>query len=405
MQTYDKPSRGGPLAGVRVLDLGTMVAGPVAATFMADFGADVIKVEQPGSGDTLRDLGPFCEGEGLWWQVEGRNKKSVTLDLRQPEGQQLLKQLVAQADVVIENFRPGTLEKWGLGYAQLAETNPRVVMLSVSGFGQTGPYAQRAGYDRIALAFSGVMGITGYSDRPPVRVGTSIADYSTATMGAFAVMMALYHRDVHGGQGQQIDLALYESMFRFTDSMVPAYDRLGKIRARTGNVHQAAAPGNTYETNDGRYLILTISGDTLFRRLCHAIGRPEMAADPKYATHTLRWEHVGELNDIVGRWILANEVETVSAALTGQGVPFSLVLGVADIMENQHYAERANLETVQHPRLGPLKMPGIVPKMSGTPAEPIAAAPALGADNESVLRGLLGLGAEEYERLRSQRVI
>ena len=296
--------RSGPLSKIRVIDLGTMVAGPVAATQMADFGADVIKVEQPGTGDTLRGVGPFYEGECLWWQVEGRNKRSITLDLRQEQGQALLKRLVAEADVVIENFRPGTLEKWNLSYAQLAAVNPAIVMLSVSGFGQTGPYADRAGYDRIALAFSGVMGITGFPDRPPVRVGTSIADYSTAIMGAFAIMMALYHRDVNGGQGQQIDLALYEPMFRFTDTMVLAYDKLGRMRERTGNVHQAAAPGNTFQMKDGRFLIMTISGDVLFRKLCHALGRPAMANDPKYANHTLRWQHVQELNDLTARWIL-----------------------------------------------------------------------------------------------------
>jgi len=397
--------RQGPLSKLRVLDLGTMVAGPVAATLMADFGADVIKVEQPGTGDTLRGLGPFYEGECLWWQLEGRNKRSITLDLRQAEGQSLLKRLVAESDVVIENFRPGTLEKWNCGYAQLAGVNPALVMLSVSGFGQTGPYAQRAGYDRIALAFSGVMGMTGFPDRPPVRIGNSMADYSTATMGAFAVMMALYNRDVNGGKGQQIDLALYESVFRFTDSMVLAYDKLGKQRERTGNVHQAAAPGNTFPTKDGRFLIMTISGDVLFRKLCQAMGRPGMGDDPRYANHTLRWENVHELNDIAGRWIVENEVEDVTAALTRNGVPFSLALAVADIFEDPHYEARGNLETVEHPKLGPLRMQGIVPKMLGTPAGPIEPAHDLGQDNEEVIGGLLGVDREEFRRLQAQGVI
>ena len=319
MAAEQTPERTGPLKRLRVLDLGTMVAGPVAATMMADFGADVIKVEQPGTGDTIRALGPFYQEQGLWWQVEGRNKQSVTIDLRQAEGQALLKRLVAEADVVIENFRPGTLEKWDLGYETLAKVNPGVVMLSVSGFGQTGPYAQRAGYDRIALAFSGVMAMTGYPDRPPVRIGNSMADYAAATMGAFAVMMALYHRDVNGGKGQQIDLGLYESVFRFTDSMVLAYDRLGKIRERTGNVHQAAAPGNNFETKDGRFITMTISGDTLFKRLCLAMGRAEMGDDPRYATHTMRFQQIAQLNDIVATWMKTTEVEDVAAALTRQG--------------------------------------------------------------------------------------
>ena len=404
-QQVPKPPRSGPLSKLRVIDLGTMVAGPVAATLMGDFGADVIKVEQPGTGDTLRGLCPFYEGECLWWQLEGRNKRSVTLDLRQAEGQALLKRLVAEADVVIENFRPGTLEKWNLGYEQLAQVNPAIVMLSVSGFGQTGPYAQRAGYDRIGLAFSGVMGITGFADRPPVRVGTSVADYATATMGAFAVMMALYHRDVNGGQGQQIDLALYEPMFRFTDSMVLAYDKLGRVRERTGNVHQAAAPGNTFRMKDGRYIIMTISGDVLFRKLCQALGREEMADDPRYANHTARWQHIEELNDIAARWIEENEAAAVTAALSRHGVPYSVVLTVSDIFEDAHYAARQNLETVEHPKLGPLRMQGVVPRMLGTPAEPIAPAHDLGQDNEDVFQQLLGVERDEYQRLQAHGVI
>src|ERR1017187_8683422 len=288
------PERAGPLNNLRVIDLGTMVAAPVAGTLLADFGAEVIKVEQPECGDTIRELGPYLEGESLWWNVDGRNKKSVTIDLRQEKGQALLRRLVAKADALVENFRPGALEKWNSGYEQLAAVYPGLVMLSVSGFGQTGPFAKRSGYDRIGLAFSGIMAITGYPDRPPVRIGTSMADYMTATLGAFAVMMALYNRDANGGPGQQIDLALYESMFRFTESMTLAYDRLGIVRERTGNVHYGAAPGNNYETIDGRYLTLTISGDTLFKRLCHAMARPELAEVPAYATHKQRWEHIGE---------------------------------------------------------------------------------------------------------------
>lgn len=405
MNQDNTSARKGPLASLRVLDLGTMVAGPVAATLMADFGAEVIKVEQPGTGDTIRDLGPFLEGESLWWNVEGRNKKSVTIDLRQKEGQELLKKLVASADAVVENFRPGTLEKWNLGYPELAKVNPGLVMLSVSGFGQTGPYAQRAGYDRIGLAFSGVMDMTGYADRPPVRLGISIADYATATLGAFSVMMALYHRDANGGTGQQIDLALYESMFRFTDSMSLAYDRLGMVRKRTGNVHQAAAPGNNFATKDGRFLTMTISGDTLFQRLCQAMGRPDMAADPRYASHSLRWQHVQELNDLVGAWIVGSEVSAVATALTNHGIPFALALSIVDIFEDPHYEARGNLETVAHPTLGPLRMQGVVPKLSGTPGGPIAAAPTLGANNEEVFLGSLGMDRAELDALRAHGVV
>ncbi len=406
--THDRteaPRATGPLASLRVLDLGTMVAGPVACTYLSDFGAEVIKVEQPGSGDTLRGLGPFKDGESLWWNVEGRNKKSVTIDLRKEKGQLLLKQLVLQADVLVENFRPGTLEGWNIGYAELAKVNPKLIMLSVSGFGQTGPYSKRAGYDRMGLAFSGVMGMTGNPDAPPVRVGISVADYSTATLGAFAIMMALHHRDSQGGSGQQIDLSLYETMFRFTDSMVSAYDMLGMVRQRTGNVHQAAAPGNNYETKDGRFVVMTISGDTLFKKLCHALGRVELASDPKYLSHALRWQHVAELNEIVAKWMAAREVQEVTRTLDEHGVPYSIIYSVDDIVEDPHYSARENIIEVEHPRLGPVKMQGVVPKLSGTPSAPPRAAPALGADNEAIFMGRLGMERAQYEELLSEGII
>jgi len=395
----------GALGGLRVLDIGTMVAGPVAGTLMADFGAEVIKVEQPGGGDTLRGLGPFAKGESLWWNVDGRNKKSITLDLRQPKGQEILRRLVARSDAVIENFRPGTLARWGLAYEQLAEVNPALVMLSVSGFGQTGPYAPRAGYDRIGLAFSGVMGLIGYPDRPPVRAGISIADYTTAVLGAFSLMMALYHRDAAGGPGQQIDLALYESMFRLTESLTSSYDQLGTVRQRTGNQHFGAAPGNTFETRDGRYLILTISGNTLFARFCQAIGRPEMAKAPEYATHDLRWQSLDTLNRITADWILAHDVDTITETLEAHGIPFSLVMSIDEIVRHPQYEARENIVTVDHPKLGPLRMQGVIPKLSRTPGGPVAAAPDIGQHNQEIYQGLLGMEAAELERLRAERVI
>jgi crotonobetainyl-CoA:carnitine CoA-transferase CaiB-like acyl-CoA transferase len=395
----------GPLANLRVLDLGTMVAGPVAGTLMADFGAEVIKVEQPGSGDTIRALGPFSKGESLWWNVDGRNKKSITLNLRQARGQELLRELVARSDVVVENFRPGTLAKWGLDYENLSAINPALVMLSVSGFGQNGPYASRAGYDRIGLAFSGVMALTGYPDRPPVRVGTSVADYSTALMGAFSVMMALYHRDARGGQGQQIDLALYETMFRFTESLTAAYDQLGMVRRRTGNVHFGAAPGNTFETADGRYMIVTISGDTLFVRFCRAMGRPELAQDSRYSTHELRYQAVEELNRLAADWIRGTPVQEVSTALEAHGIPYSIVLTIDDIVRDPQYQAREDIITVDHPRLGPLRMQGVVPKMSRTPGSVTSAAPSVGEHNDEIYGGLLGLDAATLRELREEQVI
>jgi crotonobetainyl-CoA:carnitine CoA-transferase CaiB-like acyl-CoA transferase len=382
-----------------------MVAGPVACTFLSDFGAEVIKVEQPGTGDTLRGLGPFKDGESLWWNLEGRNKKSVTLDLRTEQGQQILKRLVCEADAVVENFRPGTLENWNIGYSELAKLNPRLVMLSVSGFGQTGPYAKRAGYDRVGLAFSGVMGMTGLPDTPPVRVGISVADYSTAALGAFAVMMALYHRDVTGGPGQQIDLSLYETMFRFTDTMVSAYDQLGMVRQRTGNVHQAAAPGNNFQTKDGRFIVMTISGDVLFKKLCRAIGREDAAVDVRFENHETRWQYVHELNSMVSDWMASRDADVIAAALNEHGVPFSIIYSVEDIFQDPHYLARENVISVEHPTLGNVKMPGVVPRMSATPSAPPQAAPALGAHNEEVFMGLLGMQRDEFDQLRSSGVI
>lgn len=393
------------LGKLTVIDIGTMVAAPVAGTLMADFGAHVIKVEQPGKGDTLRGLGPFLEEESLWWNTDGRNKKSITLNLRTPEGQALLKKLVIKADVILENFRPGTLEAWGLDYNTLAAINPRLIMLSVSGFGQTGPLSQRAGYDRIALAFSGVMALNGYPDRPPVRIATSMADYLTATLGAFAIMTALYHRDTNGGRGQQIDLALYESMFRMTESLTSAYDRLGLVRTRTGNVHYGAAPGNNFETQDGRFITLTCSGDAIFKRLCEAMDRPDMLEAPEFASHALRWEKIEELNQIVAHWIKHQTVEEVTTALDTHGVAYAIALTIEDIVAHPHYEARNNIVSVQHPTLGPIKMQGVVPRFSDIPNRNPEPAPAVGQHNEEIYLGDLGLSQDEYQRLQEAGVL
>lgn len=389
-----------PLSGIRVLDLGTMVAGPVAATLLADFGAEVIKLEQPGKGDPIRHSGPFADGESLYWHVEGRNKKSVTLDLHVPQGQALLRELVKHVDVLIENFRPGTMDKWNVGWATLREINPRLIMLSVSGFGQTGPYASRPAYDRVALAFSGFLNMTGYPDRAPVRPGSAVADYQAALMGAFAVALSLYDRDKQGGTGRQIDVSLYEAVLRFTDVMVTAYAKLGTKRERRGNSHFAAAPGDHYETNDGRYIALTISADNVFRRLCQALARPELGVDAKFATHANRVANYAEINGIVADWIREQSVEHVCAQLTENGVPHALIYSVQDIVTDPHYAARGSLATIDHPKLGALKMPGILPRIGDALPPPLRAAPELGAHTEEVLREWLGYTQARLDELR-----
>lgn len=395
----------GPLAGIRVLDLGTMIAGPVAATLLGDFGAEVIKIEQPKGGDPIRSNGPQVEGEGLWWNVEGRNKRSVTLDLRQPEGQRILRDLAAQADVLVENFRPGTLDRWNIGYEALQAVNSQLVVLSVSGYGQTGPYSPRAAYDRIGLAFSGLLHVTGFPDRPPVRPGTAMADYQSAILGAFAVMVALFHRDARGGAGQHIDASLFESVFRFTDVLVTAYDKLGVARERRGNLHFAAAPGEHFETRDGRYLVITVSSDGVFRRLCEAMGQPGLAEDPRFSSHNVRWENIEAINAVVARWIRESPLSDVTAALDRNGLAYSLVYSAADIVSDPHYEARGSISTIEHPRIGPLKVQAPQPHLRGTPAPPLRPAPALGQDTHAVLAELLHLSSVDIDALRLKGVI
>jgi len=395
----------GPLAGVRVIELGTMIAGPVAATLLGDFGADVIKIEQPKGGDPIRKSGAIVNGESLYWNVEGRNKRSVTIDMRVPDGQALLRELVKQADVLIENFRPGTMKRWGVDYETLKEINPKLIMLSISGYGQDGPNAGLASYDRVALAFAGFLNITGYPDRPPVRPGTAIADYQTALFGAFGVMIALFHRDARGGDGQHIDAALYETIFRFTDTMITAYDKLGVKRHRTGNSHYAASPGDHYPMQDGRFLALTVAADNVFRRLCVAMSQPELADDPRFATHPARVENYATINEIVATYIRSHPPQEVLTSLSEQGVPNSLILSVEEILVDPHYAARGVIATIDHPRIGPIKMPSVLPKMTGTPPPPLRHAPLLGENTDEILITMLGMDKAKVDALRERGVI
>ena len=392
--------RGGVLAGIRVIELGTMIAGPVAATLLGDFGAEVIKIEPPGSGDPIRHSGPFVGEESLYWNVEGRSKRSVTLDLRKPEGQAVLRQLVAHADVLVENFRPGTMARWGLSYDVLKELNPRLVMLSISGFGQTGPNAERPAYDRISLAFAGFLNMTGYPDQPPVRPGTALADYQSALLGAFSIMVALYERDARGGGGQQIDLSLFEAVFRFTDVMITAYDKLGIERKRSGNRHFAASPGDHYLSSDGKYVALTVAATNVFKRLCTAIGRPELGEEPRFESHIRRVENYDEINGIVADWIKARTAAEVIRILEANGLPHSLIYTPKDIVADAHYAARGAIATLEHPIIGTLKLPAIQPHFSNGPPPAMRPAPALGADTEEVLSELLGMPAADIATLR-----
>lgn len=394
-------NRGGPLAGIRVIEVGTMIAGPVAATLLGDFGAEVLKIEPPGVGDPIRHSGPFVGEESLYWNVEGRSKRSVTLDLRRPEGQAVLRDLVEHADVLIENFRPGTMERWELDYPRLRARNPRLIMLSISGFGQTGPNSRRPAYDRISLAYAGFLNMTGYPDRAPVRPGTALADYQSALLGAFSLMVALYDRDRGDGTGQQIDLSLFEAVFRFTDVMITAYDKLGMARDRAGNRHFAAAPGDHYLAADGKYVAMTVAADNVFRRLCDAIGRSDLADDERFVSHIKRVEHFDAINGVVIEWFLARPARDAATILEEFGIPHSLIFTPADIAVDEHYAARGAITEIEHPVIGKFRLPAIQPHFSKGPPPEMRPAPALGADTEAVLTEILGMTTEAIASLRA----
>ena len=402
-----------PLAGIRVLDIGTLIAGPFGATMLGDFGAEVIKVEQPGRGDALRGT-PEDDGRAARsgnWLVEGRNKKSITLDLRQAAGQAVLKELIAHADVLMENFTPGTLERWNLGWEQVHAINPRLIMTRVSGYGQKGPYAKRAGYDRIALGFSGYMYPTGFPDRFPVRPAFPTADYNTGTFGALATMFALYARDAQdashpgSGKGQLIDLALYEAPFRITAEMMTQYAKTGAIRERIGNRNPTFAPAGTFQTKEGRYVQIAAGGDGIWPRLCAAIDRPELANDPRYATSRERQARADELEALLADWISAHEFAEIERRLVGANVPFGGIYTAADIATDPHFAARDNIATIDDPELGPVVMPSVVPRLEGTPGRIAHAGPPIGQHNDEIYKGLLRKSDAELAALAKAKVI
>jgi crotonobetainyl-CoA:carnitine CoA-transferase CaiB-like acyl-CoA transferase len=401
----------GPLVGLRVLDLGTRIGAPFAATLLADLGADVIKVELPGQGDFMRTIGPFENGYSLFWAVEGRGKRSVTLDLRKPAGQQLLRRLVPLADVVVENFQPGTLESWGLGYDVLSALNPGLILTRVSVYGQDGPYRNRPGLDRNGIATGGLMYITGYPDRPPVRPGIIVSDYLTGVFNAFSILSALYERDRRAHEtgepprGQWVDLSLYESILRVMEHTLAAYDRLGVVREREGNRLRNSAPLDNWQTSDGKYVCIIAAGDGLFPRLCRAMGRDDLLQEPRFRTMAQRAEHGDEINGIVAAWVKARTAREVQDVLERHEVPFGVAYSVADIFADPHIAARGDIETVDDPVIGPVRMQGVYPRFSRTPGAVSRGAPRLGAHNEEVYCGLLGLATEELEALKRDGVI
>jgi formyl-CoA transferase len=391
------------LAGLKVVEMGQLIAGPFCGKTLGEFGADVVKIEAPGSGDPLRNWRLLQDGTSVWWQVQSRNKRSVAIDLRAAEGQDIARRLIAEADVLIENFRPGTLEGWGLGWDDLRRINPGLVMLRISGYGQTGPYRDLPGFGAIGEAMGGLRHLTGEPGRVPVRVGVSIGDTLAALHGTIGVLLALYHRKAHGGPGQVIDVALHEAVFNVMESLLPEYSAFGAVREAAGSALPGIAPSNAYRCADG-YVLVAGNGDSIFRRLMEVVGRPDLAAAPDLQGNAGRVARVDELDAAIGAWTLARPIDEVLRLLGAARVPAGRVYTAKDIHEDPHYRAR-DMILRQVTRDGrEVDVPGIVPKLSGTPGSVRSSAPRLGDDTDAVLREA-GLTAEQISLLRSKGAI
>ena len=392
----------GPLAGLKVLELGQLIAGPFAAKTLGDFGADVVKVEPPGAGDPLRNWRLLKNGTSVWWQVQSRNKKSLALDLRQPEGQEIVRSLAREADVLVENFRPGALEGWGLDPQQLLEAHPRLIVLRISGYGQSGPYRDRPGFGVVGEAMGGLRHLTAEPGRVPVRVGVSIGDTLAALHGVVGILAALHERQ-RSGRGQVIDVALYEAVFNCMESLLPEYSAFGAVRGPAGSALPGIAPTNAYACSDG-YVLIAGNGDSIYKRLMSAIGRADLANDPALADNAGRVKRVEEIDAAIGAWTASRTVDEALKVLEGASVPAGRIYTVADIAGDPHYAARGMLHEIRLDDGEPLTVPGIVPKLSRTPGAHRRNAPRLGQDTDAVLQEL-GLTQEQIAGLRSRGVI
>lgn len=407
----------GPLAGIKVLELGTLIAGPFAARMCAEFGAEVIKVESTEGGDPIRQWRVLHQGTSLWWYVQARNKRSITLNLKDPRAQQIARSLALEADVVIENYRPGVLEKWGLGYEQLKAINPATIMVRLSGYGQTGPMRDKPGFGAIGESMGGIRFVSGHPDRPPVRIGISIGDSIAALHGVIGALMALRHRDatggrprregerfVGGGQGQMVDVALYEAVFNLMESTVPEFDHAGVIRARTGGALPGIVPSNTYTCADGAAIVIAGNGDAIFKRLMLAIGRDDLANDPRLARNDGRVPRTQEIDDAIQAWCSGRPIDAALAVLDAADVPVSKIYSVADMFRDPQFAARAMIERHPLPDGAPLAVPAVTPKLSATPGGTRWLGPALGQHTDEVLREL-GFDTGAIETLRRDGAI
>jgi succinyl-CoA---D-citramalate CoA-transferase len=392
-----------PLEGIKVLELGQLIAGPFAGKFFAEFGAEVIKVEPP-EGDPLRKWRNLYKGTSLWWYVQNRNKKSVTVNLRTPEGREVVRRLAKNADVIIENFRPGTLEKWGLGYEQLAMENPGIVMLRLSGFGQSGPYRDQAGFGAIAESMGGLRYVTGFPDRPPVRPNLSIGDALASLHGVIGALVALRHREANGGKGQVVDVALYEAVFNMMEGALPEYDVFKELRERTGSNLTGIVPSNTYLTRDGQHVVIGANADSIFRRLMNLMGRTDLAEDPSLSDNAGRAERAAELDRVIGEWTSRQDAEDVVRLLNDAQVPNGKIYSMADIVRDAQYLARDMIREVRLKDGTPIKVPGVVPKLSKTPGDIDWVGPELGEHTALVLAAH-GYSKAEIAGLRERKAI
>ncbi|SDI99045.1 Crotonobetainyl-CoA:carnitine CoA-transferase CaiB [Pseudomonas flavescens] len=390
------------LAGLKVIEMGQLIAGPFASKLLGEFGAEVIKIEPPGIGDPLRKWRKIKDGTSLWWHVQSRNKQSLTLNLKEAEGQDIVRRLVAEADILVENFRPGTLEEWGLGWDELSRINPRLIMLRISGYGQTGPYRDLPGFGVIGEAMGGLRHLSGYPGQAPVRVGVSIGDSLSSLYGVIGVLLALQERN-RSGQGQQIDVALYESVFAMMESLVPEYDAFGYVREPAGSALPGITPSNSYPCADGSYVLIAGNGDSIYKRLMNLIGRLDLADDPRLAQNDGRSQHAEMIDAAIGEWTAQRGRDEVIDALKGARVPAGYPYTAADIVSDPHYLARQMIETVRT-SAGPLKVPGVLPKLSRTPGRIGEGGPQLGEHTDDVLAGL-GLSDEQVKGLRERGII
>jgi len=401
----EKPTNTGPLADLRLVEMGTLLAGPFCGQLMGDFGAEVIKIEPPNQGDPMREWGQEkAHGMSLWWPVIARNKKSVTLNLRESEGQELARDLISKADFLLENFRPGTMERWGLSYEELKKINPGLIMIRVSGFGQTGPYSKRAGFGAVGESMGGLRYVCGDPVAPPSRMGISIGDSLAATFACLGGMMALHHRE-RTGEGQVVDSAIYEAVLNMMESLITEYDKAGYVRERQGSILPNVAPSNVYPTKDGSMILIAANQDTVFRRLAEAMGQPELAEDERYATHSARGAHQVELDDKVATWTRTQNADELEKMMEDSGIPSGKIYRAPEMLEDAHFRAREAIITTLHPKFGELRMQNVAPKLSATPGGVHRPGPELGEHNAEIYAQLLGMSEERMADLLNRGII